>query len=89
MGLLDKGENNAFELDMVIRDKDGNPIGRKAYGSDKMEYVADFWHKNKLIRKRRKHRDLGVLPQTQAEKLLQEIFGETQDATEESETSEE
>ncbi len=81
MGLLDKAENNTFELSLVIRDKDGNPMGRKSYGSDKMEYVADFWHKNKLIRKRKKHRDLGALSPGQAEKLMKEIFGDKQDAT--------
>lgn len=79
MGILDKEESSVFELDMVIRDKDGNPIGRKAYSSDKMENVADFWHKNKLVRKKKRHRDLGILAPEQAEKLLTELFGEPVD----------
>lgn len=70
-----------FELNMVIRDKDGNPISRKSCISDKMDTVADFWNNNKLIRKRRKHRDLGILPAGQVKKLMTEIFGEKQDAT--------
>lgn len=88
MGILDQ-ETHVFELDMVIRDKDGNPIGRKSLGSDNMSDVADFWHKNRLLKKRKKRRDLGVISEGQAEQLMKEIFGEDQDdgVTESEETS--
>lgn len=81
-------EIRSFELNMVIRDKDGNPLSRKTVKSDRGSDIDDFWQKNRLLKRNKKnrHRDQGVLPDSQAQKLLTEIFGENTDDGVESES---
>ena len=56
MDLFNKIEQHKkFELVIVIRDKDGNPTGKKkSLSSEKSEDLCGFIEKNKPRRKKRK-----------------------------------
>jgi hypothetical protein len=77
-------EIRSFELNMVIRDKDGKPLSRKVIKSDSASDIDNFWQNNRLLKRHKKnrHRDQGVLQDGQAKKLMTEIFGENTDGEE-------
>ena len=67
-----------IELVLQHRDKDGNPTQRRSIITNDGEgnKLADFWYNNRHHSKNKRRKDKGALTDSQAEKILKEIFGD-------------
>jgi hypothetical protein len=65
-------EHKTFEITVVLRDIDGNPIGRRTYSSDNPYKIWEFYQRNRGKPKKKKRG--GKVPTAkEADKILKEV----------------
>ncbi len=72
--MFQKEDTKLFEIDLVIKDSQGNPTNkRRSFSSDDASRIWEFWMRYQGKPKKRRRKTKAATAK-EAEKLLKEIF---------------
>lgn len=77
--MLNFNNSHTFELVIDILDMYGKPSGKKKnISSDKADKISEFWNRNRGHRKKKRRKtDDKVANKTQANKILKNMYGDS------------